>query len=42
MPRVGNHAIDLVFNERYADTAEDKLVRSELCREAIQFGKVLC
>jgi RNA polymerase sigma-70 factor (ECF subfamily) len=32
----------LVFNEGYAATAGDTLVRRELCSEAIRLGKLLC
>jgi RNA polymerase sigma-70 factor (ECF subfamily) len=32
----------LVFNEGYAATAGDALVRRELCAEAIRLGRVLC
>jgi RNA polymerase sigma-70 factor (ECF subfamily) len=32
----------LVFNEGYAATAGDELVRRELCAEAIRVGRVLC
>jgi len=32
----------LVFNEGYAATAGDELVRRELCAEAIRLGRVLC
>jgi RNA polymerase sigma-70 factor (ECF subfamily) len=32
----------LVFNEGYAATAGDALVRRELCAEAIRLGKLLC
>jgi RNA polymerase sigma-70 factor (ECF subfamily) len=31
----------LIFNEGYAATSGDQLVRSELCREAIRLGRVL-
>ena len=33
--------IYLVFNEGYAATAGDALIRSELCREAIRLGRLL-
>ncbi len=32
----------LVFNEGYAATAGDALVRADLCREAIRLGRLLC
>lgn len=32
----------LVFNEGYAATAGDCLIRSELCDEAIRLGRILC
>jgi len=32
----------LVFNEGYAATAGDQLVRTDLCLEAIRLGRVLC
>jgi RNA polymerase sigma-70 factor (ECF subfamily) len=32
----------LVFNEGYAATAGDSLVRADLCREAIRLGRILC
>ena len=32
----------LVFNEGYAATAGDELVRRELCAEAIRLGRLLC
>jgi len=32
----------LVFNEGYAATAGDQLVRRELCAEAIRLGRLLC
>jgi RNA polymerase sigma-70 factor (ECF subfamily) len=35
-------AIYLVFNEGYAATAGDCLVRRELCSEAIRLGRTLC
>jgi RNA polymerase sigma-70 factor (ECF subfamily) len=34
--------IYLVFNEGYAATAGDALVRADLCREAIRLGRILC
>jgi RNA polymerase sigma-70 factor (ECF subfamily) len=34
--------IYLVFNEGYSATAGDALVRTELCREAIRLGRILC
>ena len=34
--------IYLVFNEGYAATAGDQLVRRELCAEAIRLGRLLC
>lgn len=34
--------IYLVFNEGYAATAGDSLVRRELCAEAIRLGRMLC
>jgi RNA polymerase sigma-70 factor (ECF subfamily) len=34
--------IYLVFNEGYAATAGDQLVRGDLCLEAIRLGRVLC
>jgi len=34
--------IYLIFNEGYAASAGDQLVRSELCGEAIRLGRVLC
>ncbi len=34
--------IYLVFNEGYAATAGDSLIRRELCTEAIRLGRVLC
>jgi RNA polymerase sigma-70 factor (ECF subfamily) len=34
--------IYLVFNEGYAATAGDQLVRGDLCSEAIRLGRVLC
>jgi RNA polymerase sigma-70 factor (ECF subfamily) len=34
--------IYLVFNEGYSATTGDSLVRRDLCREAIRFGRVLC
>jgi RNA polymerase sigma-70 factor (ECF subfamily) len=33
--------IYLIFNEGYAATEGDRLVRGELCREAIRFGRLL-
>jgi RNA polymerase sigma-70 factor (ECF subfamily) len=32
----------LVFNEGYAASSGDSLVRRELCREAIRLGRILC
>jgi RNA polymerase sigma-70 factor (ECF subfamily) len=32
----------LIFNEGYAATAGDQLVRGELCEEAIRLGELLC
>ena len=32
----------LVFNEGYAATAGDALVRGELCHEAIRLARLLC
>jgi RNA polymerase sigma-70 factor, ECF subfamily len=34
--------IYLIFNEGYAATAGDSLVRKDLCAEAIRLGRVLC
>ena len=34
--------IYLVFNEGYAAAAGDKLIRDDLCAEAIRLGRVLC
>lgn len=34
--------IYLIFNEGYAATAGDRLVRADLCLEAIRLGRVLC
>jgi RNA polymerase sigma-70 factor (ECF subfamily) len=34
--------IYLIFNEGYAATAGDQLVRTELCQEAIRLGQLLC
>lgn len=34
--------IYLIFNEGYAATAGDQLVRRDLCAEAIRLGRVLC
>jgi RNA polymerase sigma-70 factor (ECF subfamily) len=34
--------IYLVFNEGYAASSGDSLVRRELCREAIHLGRILC
>ena len=34
--------IYLIFNEGYAATAGDQLVRGELCSEAIRLGRILC
>lgn len=34
--------IYLVFNEGYAATAGDHLIRTELCSEAIRLGRLLC
>jgi RNA polymerase sigma-70 factor (ECF subfamily) len=34
--------IYLIFNEGYAATSGDQLVRRELCAEAIRLGRVLC
>lgn len=35
-------AIYLIFNEGYAATAGDTLIRRELCAEAIRLGRTLC
>ena len=35
------HVIHLVFNEGYTATSGDRLVREDLCREAIRLGRVL-
>jgi RNA polymerase sigma-70 factor (ECF subfamily) len=35
------HTVYLVFNEGYAATAGDALIRQELCTEAIRLGRVL-
>ena len=35
------HVIYLIFNEGYAATSGDRLVRAELCSEAIRLGRVL-
>jgi RNA polymerase sigma-70 factor (ECF subfamily) len=32
----------LIFNEGYAAAAGDRLVRGELCAEAIRLGRLLC
>ena len=34
--------IYLIFNEGYAASAGDRLVRADLCREAIRLGRLLC
>jgi RNA polymerase sigma-70 factor, ECF subfamily len=34
--------IYLIFNEGYSSTAGEKLVRADLCAEAIRLGRVLC
>ena len=34
--------IYLIFNEGYAATSGDHLIRRELCKEAIRLGRVLC
>ena len=34
--------IYLIFNEGYAATAGDNLIRQELCAEAIRLGRLLC
>src|SRR5262249_58599967 len=34
--------IYLIFNEGYAATAGDSLIRRELCAEAIRLGRTLC
>jgi len=34
--------IYLIFNEGYAATSGDRLVRTDLCSEAIRLGRVLC
>ena len=34
--------IYLIFNEGYAATSGERLVRSELCEEAIRLGRMLC
>jgi RNA polymerase sigma-70 factor, ECF subfamily len=34
--------IYLIFNEGYAATAGDTLIRKELCAEAIRLGRILC
>ena len=34
--------IYLIFNEGYAATSGDQLIRRELCQEAIRLGRVLC
>ena len=43
-PRLGSvlATLYLVFNEGYAATAGDELVRRELCAEAIRLARVLC
>jgi RNA polymerase sigma-70 factor, ECF subfamily len=34
--------IYLIFNEGYSSTAGDRLIRADLCREAIRLGRMLC
>ncbi|MGA8596827.1 MAG: RNA polymerase sigma factor [Bryobacteraceae bacterium] len=34
--------IYLIFNEGYSSTTGDRLVRADLCREAIRLGRMLC
>ncbi len=35
------HVLHLVFNEGYAATGGDDLIRAELCREAIRLSRVI-